>query len=76
MFEEPTGFPPARKFDHKIPLKLFFFFQKREIKRLVKKILSNGIIQQNMSHFTSHVLLVKKRIIHGVYMWIIGNLIK
>jgi hypothetical protein len=75
MFEEPTGFPPARKFDHKIPLKLFFF-QKREIKRLVKKILSNGIIQQNMSHFTSHVLLVKKRIIHGVYMWIIGNLIK
>jgi hypothetical protein len=71
LFEKPWTLPP-RKFDHKILLKLgsqvvnirpykSSFIQKGEIEKLVKEMLSNGVIQHNVSPFTSPVLLVKKK---------------
>jgi hypothetical protein len=72
VFQEPTPLPSTRKHDHKIPLKTeaqpvnyrpykSSFFQKGEIERMVKSILHNNIIQPSVSHFASHVLLMKKK---------------
>lgn len=55
LFQESIGLPPTRKFDYKIPLKpgaqlvnyrpyKSSFFQNREIERMVKEMLNNGII--------------------------------
>jgi hypothetical protein len=62
LFEEPRTLPPARKFDHKILLKSgsqvinirpykSSFIQKGKIEKLVKEMLSNGVIQHNVSPF-------------------------
>jgi hypothetical protein len=72
VFEEPKTLTPTRRSDHKIPLKPGSqkinirpykspFIQKGEIEKLVKEMLSNGIIQHNVSPFASLVLLVKKK---------------
>ena len=72
LFEEPRTLPPIRKFDHKILLKpgsqpvnirpyKSSFIQKGEIEKLVKEMLSNGMIHHNVSLFASPVLLVKKK---------------
>jgi hypothetical protein len=72
LFIKPRTLPPARKFDHKILLKAgsqavnirpykSSFIQKREIEKLVKEMLANGVIQQSVSPFASPVLLVKKK---------------
>jgi hypothetical protein len=72
LFEEPRTLPPIRKFDHKILLKpgsqpvnirpyKSSFIQKGEIEKLVKEMLSNGMIHHNVILFASPVLLVKKK---------------
>jgi hypothetical protein len=72
IFEESRALPPARRFDHKIPLKLgsqpinirpykSSFIQNGEIEKLVKEMISNGVIQHSVSPFASPVLLVKKK---------------
>jgi len=72
IFEEPRALPPARQFDHKIPLKpgsqpinirpyKSSFIQKGEIEKLVKEMISNGVILYSVSPFAFPVLLVKKK---------------
>nr|GEZ84427.1 reverse transcriptase [Tanacetum cinerariifolium] len=72
VFDEPKGLPPARRHDHKIPLKegsrpisqrpyRIPYLQKSEIEKQVKEILSSGIIQYNNNPFASPVLLVLKK---------------
>lgn len=72
IFEEPTGLPPKRAFNHAIPLipgaqpfrlqpYRYTPQQKDEIERQVQELLKNGVIQQSHSPFASPVLLVKKK---------------
>ncbi|XP_040259896.1 uncharacterized protein [Aegilops tauschii subsp. strangulata] len=72
LFQDPTGLPPARPFDHKIPLipgaqpvnirpYRYNPFQKDEIERQVKEMLRQGIIQESYSPYASPVLLVQKK---------------
>ena len=72
VFAPPTGYPPARPFDHAIPLipgaspvqvRLYRYLPavKDEIERQVTDMLKAGIIQPSNSSFSSSVLLVKKK---------------
>lgn len=70
-FEEPHGLPPSQNEDHRIPLMAgrgnvyvkpyqYPHYQMVEIKRLVKDMLSVGVIRPNNSPYSSPVILVKK----------------
>lgn len=72
IFEEPKGLPPHRSHDHHIPLITGSqhvnqrgykvpYIQKLEIKKQVKEMLDNGIIQVSTSPFASPVILVRKK---------------
>ncbi|XP_074346381.1 uncharacterized protein LOC141685160 [Apium graveolens] len=72
VFTEPSGLPPSRPQNHKIPLLQGSepvnqrgyrvpFIQKTEIERQVKEMLNNGIIQESTSPFASPIILVKKK---------------
>jgi len=72
VFAPPTGYPPARTFDHAIPLipgaspvqvRPYRYppVVKDEIERQVTDMLKAGIIQPRNSPFSSSVLLVKKK---------------
>lgn len=72
VFDEPQGLPPARVFDHSIPLLpgakpvnlrpyRYNPAQKDEIERQVADMLQQGIIQPSSSPFSSPVLLVLKK---------------
>lgn len=72
VLEKPQGLPPKRNFDHYISLKdesqpvnvhpyHYAHFQKEEIERQVKEMLEKGLIRLSSSHFSSPVLLVKKK---------------
>ena len=72
VFAPPTGYPPARHFDHPIPLipgatpvqvRPYRYppSVKDEIERQVAEMLQSGIIQPSTSPFSSTVLLVKKK---------------
>ncbi|KAK1602238.1 hypothetical protein QYE76_018497 [Lolium multiflorum] len=72
VFSEPVELPPARDYDHAIPLKAdappvnarpywYSLAHKDEIERQVTEMLKAGLIVRNMSPFASPVLLVKKK---------------
>ncbi|WVZ83838.1 hypothetical protein U9M48_030936 [Paspalum notatum var. saurae] len=72
VFDKPTGLPPARPYDHTIPLIAGVTpvnirpyrvppAVKSEIERQVAEMLQSGVIQQSNSPFSSPVLLVKKK---------------
>lgn len=72
LFKEPDSLPPARDFDHQIPLipgvkpvniKPYRYAptQKDEIERQITEMLSNGVIRPSQSPFASPVILVKKK---------------
>jgi hypothetical protein len=69
VFKEPTGLPPRRVQDYFLTLQLraqavsikpyrYPFYQKEEIKKIVKELLHTGVIRHNHSPFSSSVLLV------------------
>ncbi|KAL4366769.1 hypothetical protein GQ457_05G003480 [Hibiscus cannabinus] len=71
LFQEPSGLPPNRGCDHRIPLKpgsgpivvrpyRYPHFQKDEIEKQCDQMLQQGLIQPSRSPFSSPVLLVKK----------------
>lgn len=71
VFTEPQGLHPPRSHDHAINLlpqtKLVLerpyyypYFQKDEIKKIVKELLNLGDIQPSQSPYSSPVLLVRK----------------
>lgn len=72
VFQDLKSLPPHRTFDHAISLlrdatpvnsKPYRYspLQKTEIERQVTEMLDSGLITPNMSHFSSPVLLVKKK---------------
>jgi hypothetical protein len=72
VFDEPTGLPPHRKYDHTIPLLpgaspvnlrpyRYSPMQKTEIEKQVKELMAHGVIQPSSSPFASPVLLVGKK---------------
>lgn len=72
IFSLPSGLPPSRPFDHRIPLKphtapvnvrpyRYPHFQKRKIERLVGDMLKDGVIRPSTSTSSSSVILVKKK---------------
>lgn len=71
LFDEPTGLPPKRDFDHKIPLipgaspvcqrpYRHPYVHKNEIEKQVQDMLTSGIIRPSTSSYSSPVILVKK----------------
>ncbi len=63
VFQEPTGLPPNRSFDHRIQLiegvlptcvrpYRYPHYQKEEIEKLVKEMLSTGIIRASQSTYS------------------------
>ena len=71
VFETPTELPPLRGHEHSITLKegaqpvcqrpyRYPFYQKNEIEKIVKELLSVGSIRDSNSPFASPVLLVRK----------------
>lgn len=72
VFKEPTGLPPHRNQDHKIPLiegslpvnqrnYRVPYIQKAEIEKQIGEMLTSGVIQASTSPFASPVILVKKK---------------
>ncbi|XP_026396801.1 uncharacterized protein LOC113291491 [Papaver somniferum] len=72
VFTEPTGLPPSRSLDHKIPLKHGSnptsqrpykcpFIHKSVMESLVSEMLSSGVIQPSHIPFAAPILLVKKK---------------
>jgi hypothetical protein len=71
VFAELAGLPPRRSQDHKIILQEgakptcvrpyhYPYYQKEEIEKLVKEMLSSGVIRPSQSPYSSHMLLVRK----------------
>lgn len=82
VFNWKGGLPPPRNQQHAIQLKAgvgpvsvrpyrYSYAQKTEIERLLRDMLQSGIIQPSRSPFSSPVLLVKKKMGLGDFVWII-----
>jgi hypothetical protein len=77
IFQTPEQLPLIREIDHTITLKkgtgpvnvrpyMYAYFQKAEIKKQVQNMLKLGFIRSSTSPFSSPILLVKKKMAHGV----------
>jgi len=71
FFQEPIRIPPSRSHDHSIILKVgtssisvcpyrYPYYQKSEIKKLIKELLAMGTIRPNQRPFSLPILLVGK----------------
>ncbi|XP_062151999.1 uncharacterized protein LOC133860400 [Alnus glutinosa] len=71
LFKDPEGLPPIRSYDHKISLQegakstwvrpyRYPYHQKEKIEKLVREMLSSGVIRPSQSPYSSPVLLVRK----------------
>lgn len=80
LFKAQPFLPPKRPHDHHIPLinenqsinvKPYHYphFQKQIMTQLISEMLKDGIIRPSQSPFSSPVLLVKKRMAHGIFVW-------
>ena len=85
IFELPSGLPPHRKSDHKIPLLpgaspvnlrpyRYSPMQKTEIEKQIKEMLKQGIIQTSSSPFASPILLVGKKDFSWILVGDFGHL--
>lgn len=83
VFTVPVGLPPVRGNEHAINLKegsnpvgtrpyRYPQSQKDEIERLIQDMLKAGIIKPSKCPYSSPVLLVKKKMGHGVFVLTIG----
>nr|GFC58897.1 Ty3/gypsy retrotransposon protein [Tanacetum cinerariifolium] len=72
LFETPYGLPPARSYDHHIPLLPDIkpinikphrcpHYQKEIMTNLITDMLADGVIQPSQSPYSSPVLLVQKK---------------
>ncbi|XP_021974525.1 uncharacterized protein LOC110869591 [Helianthus annuus] len=84
VFEEPTALPPRRSCDHRIKLidetkainqraYRYPVGQKDVIEKMVQEMKEMGIIQDSVSEFASPVVLVKKKMAIGGFVWTIEN---
>lgn len=84
VFEEPTSLPPHREYDHQIILKDESLptsvrpyrhprNQKEAIEQMVKELLSTRVIRPSKSPFSSPIVMVKKKMVTGECVLIIGN---
>lgn len=82
VFEEPTKLPPARVFDHSIPLLpgsvpinlrpyRYSPAQKLEIEKQVQGLLHSQVIRRSHSHFASQPYLLKRKMVLRGCVWII-----
>jgi len=73
----PKGIPPTQDHDHvihlqsgsvppRIGLYRYPYAQKSEIEHMIQEMLEDGIIQPRQSDFSSPVVMVKKRKVHGI----------
>lgn len=83
VFTEPAGLPPVRGNEHAFNLKegsnpvgtrpyRYPQSQKDEIERLIQDMLKAGIIKPSKCPYSSPVLLVKKKMGHGIFVLTIG----
>ena len=86
VMKDPVELPPSKALDHKIILKegvgpvsvrpyRYLQVQKDEIEKLVREMLTGGLIQLSHNPFYSPILLVKK-MDTGSFLWIIELLIE
>lgn len=72
LFQESLNLPPVRAADHRIPLVpgagavavrtyRYPYYQKIEIEKQIRELLSAGVIRPSNSPFSSPVILVKKK---------------
>ncbi|XP_073035559.1 uncharacterized protein [Primulina eburnea] len=84
VFQEPCGLPPRRSQDHAISIKegcgpvsvrpyRYAHHQKDEIEKMVREMLTSGVIQVSNSPYSSPVILVKKKMEVGVFASITGH---
>lgn len=84
LFEVPKGLPPSRLHDHKIilqegtsPINIrpyrYPTVQKDEIEKMVEDMLQSGMIRHSTSPYSSPIVMVKKKMVLGGCVWIIGS---
>lgn len=80
LFAEPSSLPPRQACDHKIPLVQgaqpvavrpyrYSPALKSEMESQVTDMLQSGLIQPSTSAFSSPVLLVRKKMVPGDFVW-------
>lgn len=83
IFHSQSGIPPTRPHDHNIsllpntpPVNLkpccYLHSQKEAMTFIIEDMLRHGTIIPSNSPFSSLVLLVKKNMAHGAFVWIIA----
>jgi len=87
VFHDLVGLPPSRTYDHAIHIQeggyipnlkpyKYLHHQKNEIERLMQEMVQAWIIRSSISPYSSPIILVKKKVEGGGFVWTIGHLIK